>query len=116
MSGKTSGQKIFELTALKSLQESKGERYFEFLRESAMSAGLYTLAPDAADPQLPHREDELYVVLAGRAVLDVDGTGHPVSTGAVCYVPAAARHHFHTITEELRVLVLFAPAETVAAA
>ncbi|MFI5631015.1 cupin domain-containing protein [Streptomyces sp. NPDC051664] len=111
-----SGQQIFELTALESLQESKGERYSEFLRAPAMSAGLYTLAPDSSDPQLPHREDELYVVLAGRAELRVDGTDHTVSAGTVCYVPAAAVHRFHAITEELRVLVLFAPAETVAAA
>jgi len=32
------------------------------------------------------------------------------------FVPAGVEHHFHSITAELRILVVFAPAETPTAA
>ncbi|MQY35029.1 hypothetical protein SRB17_30010 [Streptomyces sp. RB17] len=103
---------VFETTALSAAQDRSAKRYLEFLRVPALSAGLYVLPADGTDPQLPHHEDELYVVLTGRARLRVGATDHAVAPGSVCYVPAEAAHRFHSITEELRVLVVFAPAET----
>ena len=44
-------------------------------------------------------------------MIAIVGTDHAVTSGSVAFVPAGAAHHFHTVTEELRVLVLFAPAE-----
>ena len=89
-----------------------GERYREFLRVPALSAGVYVLPVGGSDPQSPHAEDELYFVVRGRAMLDVSGVNIPVSPESVVYVPARVAHRFHTITEELSVLVCFAPAET----
>ena len=37
--------------------------YLEFLRVPDLSVGLYRLAAGAADPQLPHSEDEVYYVV-----------------------------------------------------
>lgn len=93
-------------------QNSLGLRYLEFLRVPAMSAGLYVLLAGEADPQLPHHEDELYVVTSGRGRLRVGASDFPVAAGSVCYVPRESEHRFHSISEDLRVLVLFAPAET----
>ena len=45
--------------------------YLQFLRERNMSVGLYALGAGAQDMQSPHREDELYVVISGRASLTV---------------------------------------------
>ena len=89
-----------------------GERFHEFLRVPALSAGLYVLPVGGSDLQSPHAEDELSVVVRGRAVLDVDGVDVPVSPESVVYVPTRVPHRFHTITEELSELVCFAPAET----
>jgi mannose-6-phosphate isomerase-like protein (cupin superfamily) len=36
----------------------------------------------------------------------------PIAAGSVVYVPPRVDHRFHSITEELRLLVVFAPAET----
>lgn len=90
--------------------------YHEFLRVPALSLGLYRHAADTQVPQQPHTEDEVYYVISGRGAIDVDGRDYPVSPGSVVYVPAAVPHHFHRVTEDLEVLVFFAPAEGTVAA
>jgi hypothetical protein len=55
----------FTLADLMALREQAGQLYAEFLRISAMSAGVYLLAAGSSDPQEPHTEDELYVVMQG---------------------------------------------------
>jgi mannose-6-phosphate isomerase-like protein (cupin superfamily) len=74
--------------------------------------GVYALARGAEDKQSPHQQDEVYYVTKGRAVLEVEGTGHPVEAGSILFVPARAKHRFRDITEDLTTLVFFAPAET----
>jgi mannose-6-phosphate isomerase-like protein (cupin superfamily) len=95
------------------VQRRTGELYLEFLRRDSMSCGLYVLEAGADDPQDPHQQDEVYVVLAGRAQLEVAGQDHPVEPGAVLFVARTVPHRFHDITERLSVLVFFAPAESV---
>ncbi|MGA8303194.1 MAG: cupin domain-containing protein [Thermoplasmata archaeon] len=85
--------------------------YAEFLRVPTMSAGVYVLAAGAVDRQTPHTEDEIYYVVRGHARFrkgDVETVAGP---GAVLFVPAHEEHRFHSITEELVLLVVFAPAE-----
>ena len=94
------------------VQHRSGELYLEFLRRDSMSCGLYVLEPGAEDPQEPHLEDEVYVVLSGRAQLEVAGRDHPVEPGGVLFVARTVPHRFHDITERLSVLVFFAPAES----
>jgi mannose-6-phosphate isomerase-like protein (cupin superfamily) len=89
-----------------------GKLYYEFLRVPAMSAGVYVLAAGAADPQKPHQQDEVYYVVSGRARMQVGAEGQAVEQGSVIFVPAEVEHRFYDITEELVVLVFFAPAET----
>ena len=50
----------------------------EFLRVPAMSAGVYFLPKDGTDGQRPHREDEMYYVVKGKAKM-VIGTEHSAS-------------------------------------
>ena len=89
-----------------------GKPYREFLRVPAMSAGLYVLPAGATDRQKPHREDEIYYVLRGRARFKAGSEDQEVSAGSVIFVAAEVGHRFYDIAEELAVLVLFAPAET----
>jgi mannose-6-phosphate isomerase-like protein (cupin superfamily) len=89
-----------------------GERYQEFLRVPALSAGLYVLGVGETDPQRPHQEDEIYYVTSGRGMIRVGVEDRPIAAGSVVYVPPRVDHRFHSITEELRLLVVFAPAET----
>jgi quercetin dioxygenase-like cupin family protein len=94
------------------VQHRTGELYLEFLRRDSMSCGLYVLEAGAADPQEPHLEDEIYLVLSGRARLRAGGRDDPVGQGSVAFVARNVPHRFHDITERLSVLVLFAPAES----
>ena len=101
----------FDLAALTDETRRLAHPYLEFLRLPAMSAGMYYLAAGATDGQQPHTEDELYVVLRGRATIRVGDEDAPVSTGSAVFVPARVPHHFHSIEADLAVLVVFAPAE-----
>ena len=100
------------VSALDDLSAGQGDGYAEFLRVPAMSMGLFTASKGYDDQQQPHREDEVYLVTSGRAVLEIDGEPHPVAAGSIAFVPARVRHRFTDITDDLRVLVFFAPAES----
>ncbi|MEP6695704.1 MAG: cupin domain-containing protein [Pseudonocardiales bacterium] len=102
---------LFDPAALREGLLSAGARYVEFCRRPDLSAGLYRLAAGESDPQAPHTEDEIYVVLSGSAVLRVGTEDLPVTRGSVAFVPAGEEHRFHSITEELLVVVMFGPAE-----
>jgi mannose-6-phosphate isomerase-like protein (cupin superfamily) len=103
---------FFEITKLEEQREQAGQRYLEFLRVPAMSAGVYVLAPGSTDPQTPHKEDEMYYVVRGRARMRVGTEDQAISAASVIFVAANVEHRFHDITEELVVLVFFAPAES----
>jgi quercetin dioxygenase-like cupin family protein len=89
-----------------------GKPYREFLRVPAMSAGLYVLPAGGTDHQKPHREDEIYYVVRGRARLKAGPEDREVSAGSIIFVAAEVGHRFYDVEEELAVLVFFAPAET----
>ena len=102
---------FFHLDSLEKQRAATGKLYLEFLRVPAMSAGVYVLPAGAADPQKPHREDEMYYVVRGRARMQIGNENAEVSAGSVIFVEAEAEHRFYDIQEELEVLVFFAPAE-----
>ena len=102
--------KAFELDALER-EQAGGPAYREFLRLPGASLGLYLLRPDGTDKQHPHDTDEVYEVLGGKAGLRIGDTDHEQRAGSVICVDRGAEHRFHDITEDLRVLVIFAPPE-----
>lgn len=101
----------FSLSELIAAREQSGELYHEFLRVPDMSAGLYQIAAGSIDPQEPHSEDELYYVVQGRAKIRVGNEEQAVARGSLIFVAANVEHRFHSISEDLTVLVFFAPAE-----
>ena len=86
--------------------------YLEFIRTRSMSVGLYVLDAGAIDEQSPHFEDEVYVVVSGRSRFTAANKARDVEPGDTIFVPAGVPHQFHDITEQLRVIVVFAPPET----
>jgi mannose-6-phosphate isomerase-like protein (cupin superfamily) len=103
---------VFPLTELRERRERSGELYLEFLRIPAMSVGVYALPAGGVDPQTPHREDEVYYVLRGRATIRIAGQDHPVKPGATVFVARGVEHRFHSVKEPLELLVVFAPQES----
>ncbi len=101
----------YELSHLITERERSNKKYLEFLRVSSLSAGLYVLKAGETDPQQPHTEDEVYYVIDGKASIRVGNEDRPVGPGSIVYVAAKIEHRFHSIGEDLTVLVFFGPAE-----
>jgi mannose-6-phosphate isomerase-like protein (cupin superfamily) len=100
-----------DLEAVERRRRESGKRYLEFLRVASMSAGLYALPAGSEDPQSPHREDELYYVAQGRAKFRAGADERTVGPGSLLFVAAGVAHRFYEITEDLQILVFFAPPE-----
>jgi mannose-6-phosphate isomerase-like protein (cupin superfamily) len=101
----------FELAQLLEERNQSNRLYLEFLKVSDLSMGLYILPAGGVDPQSPHMEDEVYYVVSGKAKIKVADEGRAVQAGSIVYVAKNVEHRFHSIEEELTVLVFFAPAE-----
>ena len=101
----------FDLTSLLEERGRAGRPWLEFLREPSLSMGVYHLKAGQADPQQPHTEDEVYHVLAGRGRFVAGGQEREVGPGTLLFVGRGVEHRFRDITEDLTVLVFFAPAE-----
>ena len=101
----------YEIPELIAAAEAQRKAYHEFLRVRDLSAGVYRLPVGSEDVQLPHGEDEIYYVLHGNARVRVAQEEREVMPGSIVYVARDVEHKFHTITEDLTVLVIFAPAE-----
>ncbi|WP_405584075.1 cupin domain-containing protein [Streptomyces sp. NBC_01190] len=103
--------KVFRLDDLDAERAANQGAYLRFLKERTMSAGLYALKAGDTDPQGPHDQDEIYLVVSGRAAITVGEETTAVARGSVVYVPAGTPHRFHHISEDLRVMVVFSPPE-----
>jgi len=101
----------YELADLISQRADSDKLYLEFLKVPDLSMGLYVLPAGGVDPQSPHMEDEVYYVVSGVAQIKVADEDRAVQAGSIVYVAKNVEHRFHSIEEELTVLVLFAPAE-----
>jgi mannose-6-phosphate isomerase-like protein (cupin superfamily) len=93
-------------------QAQADKPYLEFIRTQQMSIGLYVLPAGGVDGQQPHHEDEVYVVMVGRARFTAGQETRDVSAGDVLYVEAGVAHRFHDITDDLQLIVVFSPPET----
>lgn len=100
---------IFEIGDLTAAQRQLGERYYEFFMADTLSLGLYVLPAGDADPQQPHTEDEIYYVVSGAGRLRVGDEDREVRAGSVAFVGAGVSHCFHSISDDLTLLVVFAP-------
>jgi mannose-6-phosphate isomerase-like protein (cupin superfamily) len=99
----------FELDQLREKYVGAGSSYNEFLRRRGMSVGLYDQPVGAEDNQTPHSADEVYVVLQGRGRLRVVDEQVEVKPGSVISVDHGEDHQFLDVTEDLHMLVVFAP-------
>ena len=80
---------------------------YEIVHSSpGLEIGVYVLVAPEPDRQQPHEDDEIYVVIEGSGVLEVEGEPVPVREGDAVFVEAGADHRF-TAYERLSVLVIF---------
>src|SRR5438876_8217990 len=75
-------------------------------RSPGLEIGVYVLVSPEADRQSPHDDDEVYIVIEGSGVLEIEGENVELREGHAAFVPAGAEHHFVSY-EQLSVLVIF---------
>ena len=103
---------VTTLNSLVSDAHAAGNNFHEFLRRDAMSAGMYLLSADGEDDQVPHREDEIYVIHRGSGKIRIADETFDIQPGSVIFVAANVEHRFTDFEEDLEILVIFAPAYT----
>ncbi|MBI3412281.1 MAG: cupin domain-containing protein [Planctomycetes bacterium] len=101
----------FEIEKLVAEQAKSGRAWLEFLRVPSLSMGVYHLQAGQPDPQKPHTEDEVYYVVAGRGWFRAGAAAQAVGPGRLIFVEKQLEHRFFDVSEDLTVLVFFAPAE-----
>jgi mannose-6-phosphate isomerase-like protein (cupin superfamily) len=97
--------KIALQDALRQLPASRGQRFIELLRHGSLSVELY--APQGHDPQQPHTQDELYVVISGSGRFCHGDDVKSFATGDVLFVPAGDTHRFEDFSDDFATWVIF---------
>ncbi|MFT4922056.1 MAG: mannose-6-phosphate isomerase-like protein (cupin superfamily) [Haloarculaceae archaeon] len=82
------------------------KHYAEVLSDEAISVELAQY-PNPA-PRHPHKEDELYYIIAGSGMVDVGDETYAVEEGDVVYVEQGLEHDFYEVEDTITALVVFA--------
>ncbi len=99
--------RVFEFGELESKRAQANRQYLPFLNVDSLHCGIYSLKAGAKDGQQPHTQDEIYYVESGVAKINIEGSDFDLKKGSIVFVPAKAKHYFHSITEDLKTLVFF---------
>ncbi|MEK6222436.1 MAG: cupin domain-containing protein, partial [Chloroflexota bacterium] len=98
---------VFDFDELAEENLKTTRTFLPFLTGETLSPGVYDLAVQGIDGQSPHGSDEVYYVVRGKAVIEVDGESIPVQAGSIIFVKANVPHEFVDITENIQILVIF---------
>jgi mannose-6-phosphate isomerase-like protein (cupin superfamily) len=101
----------FDLGAVLQERERADQTWLEFLRVPGLSMGVYHLKVGQPDPQKPHEEDEVYYIVSGRGRFRAGAAVRDAAPGTILFVARREEHRFFDVTEDLTVVVFFAPAE-----
>ncbi len=82
-----------------------GERAVRLMQRGTLDVALS--APPSTNPQTPHAQDEIYIVIRGRGILFHDGAEDPFESGDLLFVAAGIEHRFGEISEDLAVWRIF---------
>lgn len=91
--------------ALQRLPGPLGERFVPVFAHGTLSIELY--APRRYDPQSPHQQDEIYVIVQGQDQFYYNGERHAFEPGDLLFVPAGSEHRFEDFNDDLLVWVIF---------
>ena len=95
----------FDVAAVKERLAERGG-YERVHVSPGLEIGVYVLVAPEPDRQQPHVDDEIYIVLEGSGVLEVEGEQVVLREGHALFVPAGAEHRFSGY-EHLSLLVIF---------
>jgi len=96
----------FDITGVKERLAAGTGGYEVVHRSPGLEVGVYVLVAPEPDRQAPHDDDEIYIVIEGSGVLEVESENVELREGHAVFVPAGAEHRFVGY-EQLSVLVIF---------
>jgi len=82
-----------------------GDRSVQMFAHGSMRVKFY--APQGVDDQVPHRQDELYVVIDGTGTFGCGSASMPFEPGTVLFAPAGVEHRFENFTDDFCTWVIF---------
>ncbi len=93
------------LSSLDQLPRQDEERSIELFRHGTLRVSLY--APRGSDPQTPHSQDEIYVIVSGTGRFRRGTEETSFAPGDVLFVPAGEEHRFVEFTDDFATWVFF---------
>ena len=84
---------------------TKENLFSKVLEHGTMYVEIYQ--PQGEDHQLPHDQDELYVVISGSGDFYNNGITKTFQRGDVLFVPAGDEHRFLNFTDDFKTWVIF---------
>jgi mannose-6-phosphate isomerase-like protein (cupin superfamily) len=87
-------------------QAPEGRRFHYPIRHGSMRVGIYAPRPPH-DPQSPHDQDELYIVIGGSGTFVKGEERRPFRPGDVIFVEAGVPHRFEDFAEDFATWVVF---------
>ncbi len=87
----------FEIEQVRRRLEAGNGGYEVVHTSPGLEVGVYVLVAPEPDHQQPHADDELYVVLEGSGVLNIEGEAIPVAEGQSVFVPGRRRAPVHRL-------------------
>ena len=109
MSGKRDEQNMHDRmtlqAALAAARNSADKTYGILLEHGTLELGFYK--PDGIDPQEPHEQDEVYVVLSGSGYFVMGEERRPIEPAEALFVPAGMAHRFEEFSEDFAAWVIF---------
>ena len=101
---------LVALAEAKAAPIAEGARSALLMRHGTMTLRWY--APKGHDPQTPHEQDEIYVVVSGRGTFALgrdEGTleRRPFGRGDAIFAPAGWVHRFEGFSDDFATWVVF---------
>lgn len=97
--------KMMAHIGLQRIPGAAGERHAALGQHGSMRVEIY--APQVQDRQLPHPQDELYVIHAGHGELLIGDKRHLCSVGDAFFVAAGTVHRFENFSDDFVTWVVF---------
>ena len=91
--------------ALKQLKQQDKLPFTIMMEHGTMSIEYF--APKEIDTQTPHKQDEIYVIIAGIATFYRDGERTSCKQGDILFVPAEMEHRFENFSDDFSTWVIF---------
>jgi mannose-6-phosphate isomerase-like protein (cupin superfamily) len=104
MSDKDTGAKVTLAEVLPRIP-TVGTRSAEAFRHGSLLVKVY--APRGHDPQTPHKQDEIYIVMTGTGRFVTGADARAFAPGDMLFVAAGVAHRFEDFSDDLVLWVVF---------